>query len=259
MRPNVENPSGGQRPLPHSQVGMGSGKRPRILRWFFFVLACLLIVVIAVAFAPTFYLRGLLQSHVMEAGLTPYIVLHGVVLTSWFALFLAQTWMVATNHVQVHRRLGALGAILAVAVLALSILVVLHAPARDVAIGATIGQIALEVVGDLGLLALFAGLLATALLYRHRPDVHKRLMALASVGLIAPALARWPGAAAFMPLAAVVPQLAFCAALVVYDLLTWRRVHPATYWGIAAYLFALSVSVGLAFSEPGHLFVKSLV
>jgi len=255
----MENSAGEQRPLPASQVRPGSGTRPKHLRWFFFVVACLLIVVIAVAFAPTFYLRGLLQSHVIEAGLTPYIVLHGIVLTSWFALFLAQTWMVATNHAQLHRRLGALGAILAVAVLALSIFVVLHAPARDAAMGATIAQIALEVVGDLGLLALFAGLVAAALLNRHRPDVHKRLMALASVGLIAPALARWPGAAAFMPLAAVVPQLAFCAALVVYDMLTRSRVHPATYWGVASYVFALSVSVGLAFSEPGHLFVKSLL
>jgi len=38
----------------------------RRLRWFFVVVACLLMVVIAVAFAPSFYLRGLIQSHVIE-------------------------------------------------------------------------------------------------------------------------------------------------------------------------------------------------
>ena len=231
----------------------------RRLRWFFVVVACLLMVVIAVAFAPSFYLRGLIRSHVIEAGLTPYIVAHGIVLTSWFLLFLVQAWMVATNRTQLHRTLGIAGAVLAAAVLVLSAIVVLHTPARDVAIGASVGQIALEVVGDLGLLVLFAGLVTAAILNRHRPDVHKRLMMLACVGLIAPALARWPGAAAYMPLSAMVPQLAFVGALMTYDVVTRRRVHPATAWGFASYLVVLGASFGLAFSAVGHRFVQSLV
>ncbi|MBV8852966.1 MAG: hypothetical protein JOY91_06175 [Sinobacteraceae bacterium] len=247
-----------RRPISAAEAGLTALVASKRLRWFFFVLACLMMVVIAIAFAPTFYLRGLLRSHVIEAGLTPYIVLHGIVLTSWFVLFLAQAWMVATNRARLHRSLGVLGAALATAVLVLSIIVLLHVPARDAAIGATTAQIALEVVGDLGLLVLFTGLVTAAILNRHRPDVHKRLMALASVSLLAPALARWTGAAAGMPLSAIVPQFAFIAALMIYDKVTWRRVHPATYWGIASYIVVVSVSVGLALSESGRRIVRSL-
>ena len=248
-----------QLPVSRSGAKPRPAAQPKRLRWFFFVVAWLLIVVIAVAFAPSFYLRGLLQSHVVEAGLTPYIILHGIVLTSWFLLFLVQTWMVATNRTRLHRILGVAGAVLAAAVLVLSLIVVLHTPARDVAIGASVGQIALEVVGDLGLLALFAGLVTAAILNRHRSDVHKRLMMLACVGLIAPALARWPGAAAYMPLSAIVPQFAFVGALATYDIVTRRRVHPATSWGFASYLVVGGASVALASSALGQRFVHSLI
>ena len=80
-----------------------SSNDPRAgMRWFFFVAAAIFVVVIAVGFAPTFYLRGLLESHVLEGALTPYIILHGIVLTSWYGLFLAQTWLVATGRTGRH-------------------------------------------------------------------------------------------------------------------------------------------------------------
>lgn len=153
----MENLTGELRRAPAPEAWANTETGSKRHRWFFFVVACLLFVVIAVAFAPTFYLRGLLRSHVIDAGLTPYIVLHGIVLTSCFVLLLAQTWTVATNHVQLHRRLGIVGIVLAVAILILSMMVVLRAPTRDAAMGATIGQIALGVVAGLRTLDALCG------------------------------------------------------------------------------------------------------
>ncbi len=232
----------------------------RRLRWFFFVLSWVFILIIAVAFAPTFYLRGMLHStHIIEGPLTTYIILHGIVLTSWYLLFMIQTWLVATDRTRPHRALGVAGAVLAVCLLVLSTLVLLHTPARDAAVGASVGQIALEVVGDLGLLVFFAGLVTAAILNRRQPDVHKRLMTLASIGILAPALARWPGAAAYMPLSAVLPQFALFGALIAYDIVTRRRIHPATGWGVVSYLLVVGASVALAASSPGREFIKTLM
>jgi len=233
---------------------------PARLRWFFLAVSWVLILIIAVAFAPTFYLRGVIKStHILEGPMTPYIVLHGIVLTSWYLLFAVQTWLVATGRTGMHRALGVAGGFLAGCLLVLSTLVLLRTPARDAAIGASVGQIALEVVGDFGLLTLFAGLVTAAILYRRRPDVHKRLMTLASIGILAPALARWPGAAAYMPLSAALPQFALCGALIVYDTVTRRRIHPATAWVIVSFILVAGASVALSFSPLGRGFIKTLM
>ena len=238
-----------------TRVDTESTAPARPLRWFFVCVAAILIAIVAVGFAPSFYLRSLGKP---RGRLPSYLIFHGIALTSWYLLFLLQAWMTATGRAKLHRTLGIAGVLLAAAVFSLSLLVVLRAPARDIAAGATVPQISLMVIGDLAILLNFAALITLAVLNRTRPDTHKRLMTLASVSLVAPAIARWPGAEATLPLSVMVPQLSFCAALLVYDLATRRRVHPATGWGVASYLLFVGSSVPLALSELGHRFVAAL-
>jgi len=228
-------------------------------RWFFVCVALLLAAIVAVGFAPSFFLRSITSApDKPRPGLPAYLILHGVALTSWYLLFAAQTWLAATWRTRLHRSLGVAGAVLAAVVFSLSMMVVIRAPARDIAAGASVGEISLMVIGDIGILLLFAVLVLLGIRFRGRPDIHKRLMALASISIVAPAIARWPGAEATLPLSVVVPQLSFCAALVVHDIVTRRRVHPATGWGIVSYLFVVGVSVPLALSGLGHALVKAL-
>lgn len=233
-----------------------SAKKPR---WFFFCIAVILIGIVAFGFSPSFFLRNAMNpTSATRPPLPLYLVFHGVALSCWYLLFAAQTWLVATRRVSVHRTLGVLGAVLAVLVVALSLNVVLRAPARDMAAGQSVEGISLMVIGDLFLVVLFSSLVSLAIANRRKPDVHKRLMALASVSLIAPAIARLPGAEAHLPLSVIVPQLSFCASLIVYDIVTKRRVLAVTGWGVASYLLAIGVAVPLALSDLGHRLVLAL-
>lgn len=234
----------------------GTGAQSHRARWFFVATAALLAVLVAVGFAPSFYLRRI--THASSASLPGYIVLHGIALSSWYLLFVTQAWLVATRRTTIHRMLGIAGAVLAVVVFTLSLTVVLRAPARAIAAGASVGQVSLIVIGDIAILVLFAVLVALGIRNRRRRDVHGRLMALASISIVAPAIARWPGAEAALPLSVVVPQLAFFGALAAYDLATRGRIHRATAWGVAAYLVAIGVTVPLASSELGHRFIDAL-
>jgi hypothetical protein len=242
------------RPL---ELRPGTTARDIRVRWFFFAAATILAVVVAVGFAPSFYLRGLRPAH-RAPGLPGYLIAHGVALSAWYLLFVVQTWLIATRHTRLHRTLGIAGVVLAALVFALSMTVVLRAPARDIAAGASVAEISLMVIGDLGILMLFAVFVTLGTRYRRRRDIHGRLMTLAAVSIVAPAIARWPGAEAAMPLSVIVPQLSFCAALIAYDLTTRRRVHRATGWGVASYLLVIGVTVPLALSELGHRLVNAL-
>jgi len=231
----------------------------RAVDWFYIGSALVLVVIVAVGFAPSFYLRYARDlAGATTRPLPMYLILHGIVLSSWYLLFLTQTCLIATKRVEIHRTVGLAGAVVAILLFAVSLNVVLRAPARNLAAGASIAQISLMVIGDIAILLLFAALVTLGLLLRGRKEFHKRLMTLASVTIVAPAIARWPGAEAALPLSVLVPQLGFCAALVVHDMVTMRRVHPATIWGVVGYVLVGGASVPLAFSELGHRLVNAL-
>jgi len=217
-------------------------------------MASVLMVIVAVGFAPSFYVPGMFgpeQAAPGKPGLPSYIVVHGIALTLWYLLLFTQSLLIATKRVRIHRSLGMGGAALAAVLVPLSLLVIIRSVARS-----NLG--ALPVIGDLGILALFATLVTLGIHFRSKPDAHKRLMVIASIGLVAPAIARWPGAESAVPLSVIVPQLAMCAAIIVHDIVTRRRVHPATAWGVAAYLVIIGITVPLAMSRIGQQFVNSL-
>jgi hypothetical protein len=54
------------------------------------------------------------------------------------------------------------------------------------------------------------------------------------------------------------PQFLLFAALILYDVLTHRRVQSATVYGVAMYLVALGVTIPLASSKLGHALVEAL-
>ena len=243
--------------MPYSEADQGptavTEAKPQARRdsaaWFFVCMASVLLVIVAVGFAKSFYLRNI--NHKSNAVLTlpVYIVLHGIVLTSWFLLFLGQTSLIASGRVRLHRAFGVAGAALATVVFALSLLVVVRSVVRETS---------LVVLGDIVVLFLFAILVAGGIWFRQKPDVHKRLMLIASISIVAPALARWPGAQSILPVSVVGPQLLLYAALILHDVLSRRRVHPATVWGVALYVVAVAVTIPLASSKLGHALVEAL-
>jgi hypothetical protein len=148
--------------------------------------------------------------------------------------------------------------ILAVALVLTTLLVIVRGVPRTLLLGVPQGQLPLLLVGDIGALVIFGGLVAAAVYLRGRPDSHKRLMLLASVAIVVPAISRWPGAAEYLPISLMVPQLLLLLAPIVYDLVRLRRVHPATGWGVAFYLLGSVLSTAAAMSPLGQSFIRAI-
>src|SRR5262245_59433763 len=77
------------------------------------------LVTALVAFAPTYYLKGLFGA----PPLSPALHLHGAVFTAWLLLLFTQSALVAAHRVDLHRRVGVLGAALAAMMVPLGITV----------------------------------------------------------------------------------------------------------------------------------------
>src|SRR5262249_22012238 len=78
-------------------------------RMFFSGMAVAVLIVILVGFSRTFYLRPYFHSE----RLIPLLILHGAVFSSWIALFVTQTTLVATRRTRIHMKLGVAGGALA--------------------------------------------------------------------------------------------------------------------------------------------------
>jgi hypothetical protein len=195
-------------------------------RRFYVGIALAIALTVFAGFAPTYYLRAYYQSTPL-GGLRH---LHGVVFTAWVLLFLAQSTLISAGRVGLHRRLGVAGAVIAA-------LVVVVGTTTAIA-QASEGRSPLG-VPPLSFLAVpffdmvvFTGLVAMGLWHRRRADVHKRLLTLGTISLLAAPIARLPFGAAVVGLPGVFALAdLFIVACIAYDLATLRRVHPATMWG----------------------------
>ena len=210
---------------------------------FFMGLAVAMLTLVIVGFARTFYLRplfGAIDEPTRSPELPWHLLVHGLVMTSWFALVVTQTLLIAKRNAALHRRLGTAGAALAVLVIVVSMFTVVEYVVRREAAGMAITERQQPVVvGDtLNMLVYFPLFVAGGLYLRREPEAHKRLMLVSCVVMLDPVAARFftlfsiAGLRDFAAvLRAPVPLLAF--ALLAYDLATRKRPHWATVCGVA--------------------------
>ncbi|HEU4617966.1 MAG TPA: hypothetical protein VFV10_07985 [Gammaproteobacteria bacterium] len=196
-------------------------------RLFYVAMAFAAAAAVAIGFAPTFYLRSRFEGTPLPVALA----IHGTVFTAWIALFAAQTLLVAGRRPAWHRRLGILGAALAPAMIVAALSAAILAGRRDVAAG--YGEAALAFfatpVTSIGVFAVLAG---AAFARRARPETHKRLMLLATISILDPAVGRWPiEVFATSPLAYYGVPDAMIVAAMLYDAAARGRVAPAYLWG----------------------------
>jgi hypothetical protein len=77
----------------------------------------------------------------------------------------------------------------------------------------------------------FAVLVGSGLYNRRRSETHKRLMLLATIALLTPAIARMRFIGEGGPPVAIIGTCLFVVACLVYDRAAHGRVHPAFLWG----------------------------
>lgn len=243
-------------------TGTPSASRDHI---FFLVMACAATATVFFGFAPSYYLKSIIQTAHFPTGqpvspsLSPLVHAHALVFSAWMLLFLTQNVLVATGRVGLHRKLGLAGAALAPVMTLLGVLTAIRGakdgwnpggPFRD--------SVSFMVVG-LADIFVFSCFVAAGLYYRHRPDIHKRLMLLATLGgLMWPAITR-------MPFVAGRPALMFglLASLVlataVRDRLVYSRFHPTSLAGGILVLAAFPVRILVGRSDAWHSFAAWLI
>jgi len=195
-------------------------------------------LVVFAGFARTFYLNGMLA----HFPLTGLLVFHGLVMTSWFVLFFVQVRLVASRRTDLHRRVGPYGAVLAALVLIVgTTTAIVAAKAGHSPPGAPPALVFLAI--PLGDMLLFAGVVGAALWLRRRPEYHKRLMLVATLGILPAAISRIPIDAlqsAGLPAFFGVADILILGCLVA-DTIRHRRLHPAFGWGFG---FVVLTQVG---------------
>ena len=204
-----------------------SGFRNTSERTFYAWGAAVIALTALVGFARTYYLKTAFDT----PALSTLLHAHALLMTSWIILFVTQTRFIAAGRTDLHRRLGVFGAALIVAIAIIGVLAAIESGRK----GLTIGDMPplVFMVLPLGTVFVFVALAGAAILYRRRSDIHKRLMLLATLSILTPAIARIPWAA----FRAIGPPLfigltdALVIAFVAYDTIRNRRLHPAFGWG----------------------------
>jgi hypothetical protein len=197
--------------------------RRRRERLFYLGMSLAVVITVFAGFAPSYYLRPLYTT----APLMPLLHMHGLVFTSWLVLFVVQTTLVAAHRTHIHRRLGIVGSVIAVLMILIGVSTAVIRAAQGATVPGTPALVFLVV--PLGDILVFSTLVAAGFYFRRRPDVHKRLMMLATISILAAATARMPfafaqsGPVGFFGLADL-----FIVMCLIYDLITLRRIHRAT-------------------------------
>lgn len=219
-------------------------------------------MVIFAGFARTYYLKALFGTRALPLLLH----LHGLIFTLWFTLFFIQVRLVARHRVDLHRRLGVVGAVLAPLAACVAIAVSFHAGRRSYM--ANPGSLAMNLrplALDFGSSLTFVALVAVGLYFRRRGEIHKRVMVLASCALLLPAVGRFLELVPlrFLHAGGLWEMVAFTEitpiVCIVYDTVKHRRLHPGFAWGGLGLLSSLPVFMVIGSTRTWLNLITSLL
>lgn len=229
-------------------------------RSFYSGMAIAMAVTVLVGFGPTFYLRPLFGAPVTVTGassLSTIAVIHGVVFSLWVGLFVAQTRLIASQRVSLHRQMGYAGGVLAALMIVLGILTAVSAAKRG-ASAPGIDPRAFLVVPMFDIL-LFAVFVTAAIRARRNKEAHKRLMLMAYISIMVAAVARIPGVVGLGPLGFFGLTTIFIIIGAGYDWFSRRRIHAVYLWGGALFIVSVPLRLALSGTAMWQRFAESLM
>ena len=184
--------------------------------------------VVVGGFWPSYFSK-LFSAQSQPLTVLVHVHVHGALMTAWIALFVVQASLVSAGRVDLHRHLGV------VEFLLLALILIVALPTTIVATklggnhmpGPALPGLALVIA----LFAEFVTLGTLGLFYRHRSDIHKRLMVLASFAAMEAGVARLPLDFLDSSVKIHLANDLLPLAVIVIDTVRHRRLHPAFLWG----------------------------
>ena len=222
----------------------GVGQRP-----FYIGVSLLMGLIAVVGFWPTYFgplVRGTVEQ-------PPVIHVHATVFAGWLVLFLAQVVLAATGRVAWHMRLGRLGIGYGIVLILVGLITTVSRSTNLFDQGSIAGARQLLIVGSADMVV-FAAFFVAAIVYRRKPQIHKRLMIVAATMLLIAAASRMQ----FLPLLslrrAIWMSPVFLA--MAYDFRSRHLVHPIYLVGLGAFLVRVVTPPLIAGTETWAAFAR---
>jgi hypothetical protein len=163
-----------------------------VVERYYYSAAVLLLLGLTVAGFQLFYFHGMAYpGRPLTPPIRSLVITHGLAMSLWMLLMLAQPFLIASGNRRAHMALGKVAAVIAVCLVVLGLKLgiasckvsppdLMHGPL-------TPKQFMAVPVGTIVLFALFV---AAGVWWRKRPDIHKPMMLLASLTAVGAAIAR---------------------------------------------------------------------
>jgi hypothetical protein len=210
--------------------------------------ACLITAVLG--FGPTFFFKPIHPS----PPLPLLLHVHGLVFTAWLVLLIVQSGLVRADRVDLHKRLGLFGALLAAGMVVLGFMVGIRGARYGTAAD---GMAPLAfMIFPIGQTVLFGGFVGLGLWKRRQPELHRRLILLGTICLLTPAISRMVDKRSVL---ALFLTLGFVIVAMLHDWISRRRVHPVYLWGGAVLLVSGPLRAALGNSAAWQAIARFLV
>jgi FtsH-binding integral membrane protein len=204
---------------------------------------------VLLGFGPTYYLAG-----VFHAPLPSRIIhIHGAVFSCWILLLLVQNSLAWAGRVDIHRKLGLAGFLLACLMVVVGWMAATDRLARGTAPpGSDTYFFYIVPMTDM---VIFGTLIFFAFRARRDPSAHKRIIYIATVGVLIAAIARFPLSWLFHNAAhAAMASYAFLLLLAAYDVWSTRKLHRATLWAGTFLVFVQQIRLPIGKTAAWHAF-----
>ncbi len=227
-------------------------------------MSLLLLAIVLKGFGPSFFFRDRTSTEggFGSDGIPLYLIIHGLVMSTWMLLLVVQTGLVQTKNVKAHMMLGWAGLIVALLVIPTGILAMNGFGPRLLALGVPplVLREGLSLLFwiDVFSLILFPSLIGAAIYYRKKTAWHKRLMLYAGFTVLTPALGRLTAQVAQTdsfgginwPLSWGV-LLCIMLSVPLYDFVSTRNIQRVTIISFVAVAAGMLLSVLIAGTEIG--------
>jgi len=215
---------------------------------FFPIMTLVVIAFIVIGFGSAIVARG--NGYVPP----PALLMHGTVTLAWFALTLVQALLIRRANFALHKTLGWASIALALLIVVLGYTTTAHAilnPQWSIAGFDSVGSAIFPFFDIVTFLILYT----LGILQRKKREAHKRLMVLAGVMMMDPAVARTAILLLGAPPLALLIEFAILLAFPIYDWRTRGRPHWASIFGLALFAACFALRLGLGGTEAWAGFV----
>ena len=231
--------------VPEKKIGSGAvtGRNGVVHRYFYFAMSLLLAAIVIAGFKRT------VNDNLFHPAIPRPVILwfHGAAFSGWVLFFILQSTLVRVHKVSWHRSIGWFGAGLAAVMVPLGTATAIIMARFDTFQLHLSGQYAFLSIPFYDMIA-FGALIAPAIYWRTKPELHRRLIFIATCGLMDAPVARFDYVFdhnLFFPCLDLLILLG-----VARDLLVDHRVHKVYLYALPVLIVGQSLAVYLWRHDP---------